>query len=91
MIFPIQDRIARNKEEFADILNILATRIAPVPFEEFRLFLDEARRISPDPDDSVYFALALRLEAAIWSNDKRLKEQNLVHSTSDLLLLDILK
>jgi len=33
---------------------------------------------TPDPDDMAYFALALKLNCAIWSNDKKLKEQDKV-------------
>lgn len=37
--------------------------------------------------DSEYFALALKLNCAIWSNDKRLKQQDKikVYSTEDLV------
>ncbi len=37
-----------------------------------------AEEISPDKDDVLYFALALRLDCAIWSNDKALKGQSVV-------------
>jgi predicted nucleic acid-binding protein len=30
--------------------------------------------ISPDPKDIPYLALAKRIKASIWSNDKKLKE-----------------
>ncbi len=39
-------------------------------------YVNEAEAISPDPDDMVYFALALKLNCGIWSNDKKLKSQN---------------
>ncbi|RLG30353.1 hypothetical protein DRN98_07420 [Methanosarcinales archaeon] len=58
-----------------------------VPLDEFKEFWIEAEQISPDPDDVEYLAVALSLNCAIWSNDKRLKKQSLikVFSTSDLL------
>jgi len=41
----------------------------------------------PDPDDVAYFALGISQKCAIWSNDKKLKNQNVVKviSTSELL------
>ena len=48
-------------------------------FNEFREFEEKAKKISPDPDDVLYFALALRLRCAVWSNDKKLKEQKIVN------------
>jgi predicted nucleic acid-binding protein len=52
-------------------------------------YFKEAKSISPDPDDFLYFALALKLNCPIWSNDKRLKEQKIirVYSTSELIEL----
>lgn len=45
-----------------------------VALEEFKKFWEEAKQISPDPDDVEYLAVALSLDCAIWSNDKDLKE-----------------
>ncbi len=39
---------------------------------------EKAEEITPDPDDMAYFALALKLNCAIWSNDKKLKPQDKV-------------
>ena len=54
--------------------------------EEFINFLKKAETVSPDLDDLPYFALALKLGCAIWSNDKKLKEQKVikVYSTEEL-------
>ena len=51
--------------------------------------LEEAKKICPDRDDVPYFALALKFNIPIWSNDKKLKEQNKikVYSTQDILNL----
>ena len=48
-----------------------------------------AEKITPDPNDAEYFALALKLGCGIWSNDKKLKEQDKIkiYSTSDLIEL----
>ena len=52
--------------------------IKTYPAEEFKAKLKEAVKMSPDPKDSMYFALALKEKAIIWSNDKELKKQNKV-------------
>ncbi|PIN85274.1 MAG: hypothetical protein COV47_03030 [Candidatus Diapherotrites archaeon CG11_big_fil_rev_8_21_14_0_20_37_9] len=43
------------------------------------------KKISPDPKDVPYFALALKLRCPIWTNDKLLKKQKKVKiiSTSE--------
>ena len=77
----------RSLEEFDEIFMILTNIITLIPEEEFGLFLEKAKSISPDENDSVYFALALKLNCAIWSNDKKLKNQDKirVYSTQDLI------
>jgi predicted nucleic acid-binding protein len=57
--------------------------------EELSEFVQEAENITPDPDDMVYFALALRMKCPIWSNDKKLKEQEKVkvYNTHELVNL----
>jgi len=54
---------------------------------DFEEYLEKAEKIIFDSDDVAYVALALKLNCAIWSNDKRLKEQNKVkvYSTEDLI------
>lgn len=55
-----------------------------------RSHLEEASKISPDSDDVVYFALALKFDCSIWSNDKRLKEQPAVKILTTEELLEML-
>jgi len=38
-------------------------------------WIKEGVKISPDPDDAEYFALALKFNCPIWSEDKPLKQQ----------------
>ncbi len=40
--------------------------------------MGDAEIISPDKNDALYFASALKMNSAIWSNDKKPKEQNKV-------------
>lgn len=76
-------------EEFDIIVSILSERVKAVPRDEFSDLFDKAESISPDPKDVPYLALALKSNCAIWSNDKRLKEQSKVpiFSTKELLEL----
>ena len=55
--------------------------------EDIKQYLEKADQISPDPDDSIYFAIALKIGAAIWTNEKRLQKQSIIniYTTSDLL------
>jgi len=77
----------RTYEEFYEILEIIKKIITLVPIEEFENKINEAKGISPDPNDVIYFALALKLNCPIWSNDKKLKEQKeiKIYSTSELI------
>lgn len=62
------------------------TKIMVFATPELNNFMSKARVISPDPDDAIYFALALKLDCSIWSNDKKLKEQSKVrvYSTKEV-------
>jgi len=63
--------------------------VTVLKLNEFRNFWEEAGQVSPDPDDSPYFAAALALNCVLWSNDGKLKEQARVKviSTTDLVEL----
>ena len=75
--------------EFNDMTEILTVEsgLKTITKDEVRSFIDTANNISPDIDDALYFSVALKLNCAIWSNDKKLKNQNYVkiYSTSDLV------
>lgn len=77
----------RTNDDFNNILNIIKNIICLVPKIEFEEYIEEACKISPDPNDIMYFALALKLNYPIWSNDKKLKDQSIikVYSTHELL------
>lgn len=76
----------RTDAEFFRLVEILKRRIVIVPLEELVPYVDEAEKLTPDADDMAYFALALKLNCAIWSNDKKLKEQDKikVYNTHEL-------
>ena len=65
----------------------LGSFVRTKPTTVFRDCRAEARKISPDRKDAPFFALALKLESAIWSNEPRLKRQTAVKvfNTSELL------
>src|SRR3989344_4602232 len=71
-----KEKTERTAEELFRLVETLKRRIVIVPLEELVHHVEEAERLTPDPDDMAYFALALKLNCAIWSNDKQLKEQN---------------
>ena len=68
---------------------ILESNINIIPLNEIRPFVEKAKKISPDPHDVLYFATAIRMNCSIWSNDKKLKSQNIVnvYATHDLIKL----
>ena len=72
----ILEKTERTTEEFFRLVETLKRRIVIVPLEELVPHIKEAEKLTPDPDDMAYFALALKLNCAIWSNDKKLKDQN---------------
>jgi len=73
-------------KSFFRLIEKLKRRIIIIPLEELIFYVEEAEDLTPDPDDMVYFALALKLNCIIWSNDKKLKEQDKikVYSTHEL-------
>lgn len=77
----------RTEDEFNALFGLLKEIMDIVPKSRYSDMMAKAKEISPDPDDVPYFALALKLGLPIWSNDKKLKEQNHVRvfSTEELL------
>ena len=82
----ILKKTERTEEEFFRLIEIIKRRIVIVPLEELVPYVEEAEKLTPDPDDMAYFALALKLNCTIWSNDKKLKKQNKteVYNTHEL-------
>jgi predicted nucleic acid-binding protein len=78
----------RSREEFNQFLDLLKEQITIIPKKEIIPFIDKAEKISPDPKDTVYLALAFALKSDIWSNDKKLKQAQqeiIVVSTEELI------
>jgi len=68
---------------------ISESKLMIISKKEIKAFIKKAEQISPDPDDVLYFATALKFNCGIWSNDKELKKQKhiKIYSTNDLLKL----
>ena len=79
----------RTDREFDKILDVLSARINFIPKEEIMPLMQRGEEISPDPDDSTYFAVALRVGASLWTNDLLLKNQDSIktYTTSELIKL----
>lgn len=79
----------RTEKEFNEIFELLKEIIIIIPLDEFSNFVEHSEKISPDKKDIQYFALALKLNCSIWSNDKALKKQSEinVYNTEDLVKL----
>ncbi len=71
----ILEKTKRTGAEFTQFLNILKERIEIIPQKLILPFLKKAEAISPDPKDLVYIACAIATDSKIWSNDKKLKEE----------------
>ncbi len=76
-----------SESDFELFLSLISSRVEFISKSEFEAFVPKAEEITPDPNDTEYFALALKFKCAIWSNDKKLKEQDKVRivNTSELL------
>lgn len=82
----ILEKTRRTREDFVKIMKIIPDIIRVIPKNNYLRLISKAIKISPDENDAHYFALALKLNCGIWSNDKKLKEQAevKVHSTVEL-------
>lgn len=85
----IVEKSRLEKEEIEKFIEILKKNIKIVSEEKFSEQKKEAEEICPDEKDIDYFALALHLNAAIWSNEKQLKQQEKVkiYATHELMRL----
>ena len=79
----------RSDMEFDRFMRTLKKRIRFVPMEEIKPLMPAAKNISPDLNDTTYFAAALKIGASIWSNDKPLKDQNVVRIYTTKELIDL--
>ena len=83
----IKKKTKRKDSEFDTLMIILRKRIRIIPNEETEKYLKKAKSVCPDRNDVDYFALAMKLNCTMWSNDKALKKQHVVPiiSTKELM------
>jgi predicted nucleic acid-binding protein len=83
------EKSKRTREQFVQIMHMLKDIIISIPKDDYLEFMKDAKIISPDENDAAYFALALKLRIPIWSNDKRLKQQDKikVYNTNEVFKL----
>ena len=67
-----------SKNELEILLTIFLNKIKFLEYNELENYLDQAKRICPDKDDTAFFAVCLTKNFPLWSNDKKLKQQNIV-------------
>ena len=85
----ILNKSGLNEKGLELLFEILKGQIEIISSHDFVEKIDEAEAISPDQNDVHYFALALKFNFPIWSNDKELKKQNKVKvfDTEEVLAL----
>ena len=76
----VQRKTALERNQLELLIDLLFEQIRIVPREEFDDELDTANAIiaEVDPDDSPFLALAMHLDAEIWSDDRHFQEQETV-------------
>ncbi|MCX6772560.1 MAG: PIN domain-containing protein [Candidatus Micrarchaeota archaeon] len=79
------------KEDYLEAVQIVLSNIPITPVQDYQEFKRDALAVSPDRDDWAFFAVALQRNCAIWSNEKRLKNQNKVKVYNTMELLELLK
>ena len=85
----LREKTRRNNDNFDETLILLKNIVKTIPKEEIMPYMKKAQKISPDKKDTQYFALALKLNCCIWSNDKILKQQSKIkiYDTKDMIKL----
>ena len=78
-----------NSKQFDEELSKLSAFVKIVPKELFKEFESEAKEISPHDKDIPIFALALKLNCAIWSNEPAFKEQSKIEVLSNRDMVEL--
>ncbi len=78
----------RNKK-FEEYLYELRSILEFINRNEYSDCLEEAKKISPDEKDSEFFALCLKENCSLWTNDITLKRQDKIKvlTTKDIIML----
>lgn len=90
----IQKYSGINDLEFIIFFSLLEKKIESFPEESYKDFMSEANKISPHGEenkDDPYFALALALNCAIWSDEAAFRRQSRVKVFTTEELFKLLK
>lgn len=71
----ICDKSGFEEEDIYPAFSLLRQRVKIVTSDEYFDKIQEAKNVCPDIGDVEYFALALKFNCPIWSEDKPLKQQ----------------
>lgn len=85
----ICDRLKINKKIFNKQFKELKKVINFVNKKEYSNFIKEAEEFSPDKADADFFALCLKNECFLWSNDALLKRQEKIKVLSTKEIIEI--
>lgn len=87
----IAEKSEFSEEETLSFFVLLLPQITFINEKEYAPFLSEAAKISPDPNDTHYFALALKLNCSLWSEERKFKEQQKVKILTTKELLELIE
>lgn len=76
--------------EFSFLLSLLKDSLKIVPKSEYERYISSAAKVAPHTKDVPYFALALKFDCRIWSDEKSFKKQSKVKMFSTKELLKII-
>ncbi len=80
--------------DFEGLLQLFKNRVIFISEDVLVPYRAKAEMICPDPNDTLFFATALYLNCALWSNEKKLKNQDVikVYATHELMqaFIDVL-
>ena len=79
-----------NEEQFNLRLSELLSIIKLIPEEFCKEFKNEAKQLSPHDKDIPVFALALKLNCPIWSNEPGFKEQSKIKVFNNRDMIELL-
>jgi len=79
-------KIGLDEQDYEEAVKLIFSNISIIEYKTCKKFEAQACSISPDADDWPFLAVALWKGATLWSNDKRLKQQDEVEvcSTAEL-------
>jgi|SRR3989344_1817317 len=80
-----------NLQDFNSFIQLLKERINFVELDNYKEEMQKCKNIVPDEKDIEYIALALKLKAPLWSNDKLLKNQPLVKVLTTKEIVEIIE